>query len=472
MGSKKLIKRLVLPFMYFRLKHFEMPRAYRSAVANCSVDPKRVVFVDEEHLYMSEPIEKAYMSLLDNHQIAASFCGLGKVDGGGWKKFQQRCIDLAKEIAQARFIVAEQQSSILSGIRFREDSTLLSLESNGESSDNAGVVERIVSEVRFDKPVADCMALTRDCSFDISIVIPAYNAESTIQRALDSVFCQDYPKDRMEVIVVDDCSSDRTFEIARANCERYPNQLRVLKTDKQSGTPARPRNMGLEASKGYFVFFLDADDWLGSEAVRRMISRALNWDSDVLLVKLIGEGGREVPKSMFLGSQPKSDLEDSKVMWTLAPLKLFKRSVVQDIEFPENCMPEDISFVLRAYVAARVVSVAADYDYYHVEAEAGEQNASVTTWSDVDSNLVAYQDVFSFLKTSCPNAKDNDALMRRLFGRDICRTIRAIEADSDNPNVDKQLALLKELVLPFYDERQLATLPSDDLQLLHDALTN
>ena len=172
---------------------------------------------------------------------------------------------------------------------------------------------------------------------------------------------------------------------------------------------------------------------------------------------------------MFLGSQPKSDLEDSKVMWTLAPLKLFKRSVVQDIEFPENCMPEDISFVLRAYVAARVVSVAADYDYYHVEAEAGEQNASVTTWSDVDSNLVAYQDIFSFLKMSYPNAKDNDALMRRLFGRDICRTIRAIEADSDNPNVDKQLALLKELVLPFYDERQLATLPSDDLRLLHDA---
>jgi len=360
----------------------------------------------------------------------------------------------------------------LSGIRFREDSTLLSLKSNGESSDNAGVVERIVSGVRSNKSVADCMALTRDCPYDISIVIPAYNAESTIQRALDSVFCQDYPKDRMEVIVVDDCSSDRTYEIAQANCERYPNQLRVLKTDKQSGTPARPRNMGLEASKGYFVFFLDADDWLGSEAVRRMISRALNWDSDVLLVKLIGEGGREVPKSMFLGSQPKSDLEDSKVMWTLAPLKLFKRSVVQDIKFPENCMPEDISFVLRAYVAARVVSVAADYDYYHVEAETGEQNASVTTWSDVDSNLVAYQDIFSFLKTSYPNAKGNDALMRRLFGRDICRTIRAIEADSDNPNADKQLALLKELVLPFYDEGQLATLPSDDLQLLHDAFTN
>lgn len=302
----------------------------------------------------------------------------------------------------------------------------------------------------------------------ISIVIPAYNAEETLQRALDSVFAQDFPLDQVEIVVCDDCSSDATFEIIRRNADLHPSLVKAASTDAPSGSPALPRNIGLEKARGEYVFFLDADDWLGPEAVGRMLAHAAEWGSDVLLVKMQGEGGREVPQSMFREDQPSVDIYRSKVMWTFAPLKLFRRSLVADLRFP--CfMPEDISFVLRAYVMADVVSVAADYDYYHVAPALDDAHASVTTWDDVDSNLDAYEDIFGFIAGHVPRKSRGGVLMKRLFKRDVCNTLCAIGREADAAKAQDQLGRLIGIVGPFYRPWQLWSLPKGQKALLRAA---
>jgi hypothetical protein len=94
----------------------------------------------------------------------------------------------------------------------------------------------------------------------ISVVIPAFNSEKTILRAIDSVRCQSTPVE--EIIVVDDNSTDRTVEIVGSVADKG---VRIIRFDENRG-PGAARNAGIEAASGDWIAFLDADDeWLSSK---------------------------------------------------------------------------------------------------------------------------------------------------------------------------------------------------------------
>lgn len=264
---------------------------------------------------------------------------------------------------------------------------------------------------------------------DVSIVVPAYNVGSKIDKCIESILAQTYPKDRMQVVITDDCSSDETWEVVKSYADRYPELFDVERLAKPSGSPSRPRNCGLERSKGRFVFFLDADDWLGPEAIERMLDHAVEWQSDVLLVKLIGENGRKTPRSMFTRNQPKADIRDSKICWTFAPLKLFRRDLVADIRFPDD-MPEDIPFVLESYLRAKVISVAADYDYYHVSWDSVDEHISVSTWDNPHSNIRIYKRILNLIERYGLDYTELSVLQSRLRDRDYAMTCKVL-ASSD-----------------------------------------
>ncbi|HCT92137.1 MAG TPA: glycosyl transferase family 2, partial [Lachnospiraceae bacterium] len=89
----------------------------------------------------------------------------------------------------------------------------------------------------------------------ISVVVPVFNGEETVARAVDSALAQQV---ELEVIVINDCSTDRTAEILR----RYATDRRVRLFDNLSNLGvAESRNRGVDAARGEYVAFLDADDW-------------------------------------------------------------------------------------------------------------------------------------------------------------------------------------------------------------------
>ena len=103
---------------------------------------------------------------------------------------------------------------------------------------------------------------------DVSFVIAAYNAETSIARAIESALAQ---RDvSMEVIVADDCSSDRTLDIARSFA---PEQVRVVALERNRG-PGGARNAGLALATGRWVAVLDSDDTMRPDRLKRMIERA------------------------------------------------------------------------------------------------------------------------------------------------------------------------------------------------------
>ncbi|MCF3136172.1 glycosyltransferase family 2 protein [Streptomyces olivochromogenes] len=198
----------------------------------------------------------------------------------------------------------------------------------------------------------------------VSVIIAAYNAMPYLTRCITSVAEQTIGRSALEIVVVNDGSTDGTAAELERLSGLYPGLMRVFH-QTNSGGPSAPRNAGLEHAQGTFVFFLDADDHLGPEALQRMVRMAEDNDTDVVLGKMVGVGGRGAPTSMFKRNQPRTDVFSSRVYWTLNPMKLFRRDLLERhrLRFPTDlAIGEDQLFVGAAYLHASGISVVADYD--------------------------------------------------------------------------------------------------------------
>ncbi|PHV70159.1 glycosyl transferase family 2 [Sporanaerobium hydrogeniformans] len=90
----------------------------------------------------------------------------------------------------------------------------------------------------------------------ISIIVPVYNASNTVEKTIQSILKQSYT--HFEVIVIDDCSSDNSFEILEA-LEKIDKRIILYKNEKNLGV-SQTRNYGISKAKGEFIAFLDSDD--------------------------------------------------------------------------------------------------------------------------------------------------------------------------------------------------------------------
>ncbi|MFB9627007.1 glycosyltransferase family 2 protein [Nonomuraea helvata] len=198
----------------------------------------------------------------------------------------------------------------------------------------------------------------------MSVVIPAHNCRAYLDRCLTSALVQRVKK---EIVVVDDGSTDGSGELLDLYATYHKDSIKVVHIEC-SGGAGRPRNVGIEHATGRYVFFCDADDYLGPEALERMVAMADRNGSDIVLGKIVGHG-RRAPVSMFQQSANRVGLGDSNVYNSLCCFKLFRREMLERhrIRFGEGMLVgEDIVFTVHAYCHARVISVVADYDCYHL----------------------------------------------------------------------------------------------------------
>ena len=115
----------------------------------------------------------------------------------------------------------------------------------------------------------------------ISVVIPLFNTEEYITECLDSLLAQTFQD--FEVIVVDDCSTDKSVEIVESYAPKFKGRLRLARTEKNSGGGGYvPRNIGLSLARGEYVYFMDADDYIAEIALETFYNAAKQYDADVI----------------------------------------------------------------------------------------------------------------------------------------------------------------------------------------------
>ena len=206
-----------------------------------------------------------------------------------------------------------------------------------------------------------------DSRVKVSVVVPVYNPGRYLDDLLRSLARQTMPAADFEVVFVDDGSSDGTSDrlVALAAAADNVTVLRI----PNSGWPGRPRNLGIEAAVGDYVFFADHDDELGPDALERLHAFALANASDVVVGREVRRGKAWVAGPLFRQDVPATTLPDlPELLLLLTPHKLFRRRFLleHDIRFLEGPRRlEDHPFVMAAYFRAAVISVLASTTCYY-----------------------------------------------------------------------------------------------------------
>ncbi len=207
----------------------------------------------------------------------------------------------------------------------------------------------------------------------VSVVVPLFCTGPYIRPLLDCLDRQEPPHGGFEALLIDDGSTDGTDELVErwASRRAWADLMRL----PPSGWPSRPRNAGIERAHGEFVFFVDHDDWLTLDALRRMTDFAREHQSDVVIGWMTGFG-RRVPVRLFTRTvadarPPATPLQDSMTVHAM-----FRRRFLLDegIRFDESLRRlEDHLFMATAYTRAHRISVLADAPVYvHAVREDGE----------------------------------------------------------------------------------------------------
>ncbi|GAA3054457.1 hypothetical protein GCM10020229_77750 [Kitasatospora albolonga] len=262
---------------------------------------------------------------------------------------------------------------------------------------------------------------------DVTVVVAVYDTMPYLTVCLSSLVRQTLGPGRLEVVAVDDGSTDGSGAELDRFAAAHPGLFRVVH-QPNSGGPAAPSNRATDLARGRYVFYLGADDWLGPRALELMVAMADRYGSDVVLGRMVGEGGRHVPQGVFDRTEPSVTFADSALAWALSDTKLFRREplVRHGVRRREDLpVYSDQPFTLQALLRAEgPVSVLADYDCYHAVLRADRGN--VTVRSGLLNRLRGLEAITAVVEQfTAPGSPERRALNLRHFGWDVPQLLRA-----------------------------------------------
>jgi glycosyltransferase involved in cell wall biosynthesis len=248
----------------------------------------------------------------------------------------------------------------------------------------------------------------------VSAVVPVYNPGRFIEPCIQSMLDQSLPRSELEVLFVDDGSTDDTPSRLDALVAEHPH-FRVIHTPN-SGWSGRPRNIGIAEASGDYVQFLDQDDRMAPEALERLCAMADRNRSDIVLGKVASDF-RGVPQNVFRRNRATCTIEDAPLIDSLTVHKLFRRSFLLEhqIRFPEGKRRlDDQLFMVSAYFRAGVVSILADYVCYFYARRDDRGNAG-STRIEPESYYANVRQVIDVVLANTRPGEFRNRLLRRFY---------------------------------------------------------
>lgn len=248
----------------------------------------------------------------------------------------------------------------------------------------------------------------------VSIIIPVYNAETTIWRTVESLI---YAEEKnIEIILVDDCSKDKSWEQCLRLQDQFEN-VRCIKNKQNKGV-SYTRNQGIEEAKAPYIMFTDSDDWGAKNYISVMLSMALKYKESLPFCGFHYINQIDYNKTDYVWNENKQEkvikisgieLFDAvdKTLFQFCWNKIFDREIIKKnkIKFDESQnMGEDFSFVLDYMKAANINEclIVNEALYYYVRAN----QSSLMSNFGWTSNAIAYQRIKK-LANLCGKDKQN-----------------------------------------------------------------
>lgn len=227
----------------------------------------------------------------------------------------------------------------------------------------------------------------------VSIIIPFYNTQKYLKRCLNSIVTQTFRD--YEIILIDDGSTDHSYEIA----EKYKHKFNNFKLYKQNNKGvAYARNVGLIMAQGEYIAFVDSDDFIDNNYLNRMVYEALRTNADIVCCnfywvyndKVLIKNYINYKKGIFFNIEALNMIISDTVMQSYLWNKLWRRNlfISFNIKFP-NMYFEDIATSFKMIYYANKVYIMKDPLYYYTQRpESILHNFSFETQNDYLHSLM------------------------------------------------------------------------------------
>ena len=243
-------------------------------------------------------------------------------------------------------------------------------------------------------------------NYKVSIIVPVYNVEKYIARCLDSIINQSY--DNIEIIVVNDGSTDNSLDIIKKN---YSSYNKVFIFNKTNGGLSSARNFGLKKISGDYVLFVDSDDWISQNCVELLMNEIEtskadivefgyelvfdNKKSDVITFAAQKiEGNKNILEEFFYGTQ----------ITDIVCNKIYRKSLFDNVEFVEGRIHEDYMIMPKLLFSCKKISIIEESLYFYYQ-----RDDSITQKPFSDKNfdrLFAGDYVINFCKENAQEFYD------------------------------------------------------------------
>lgn len=181
----------------------------------------------------------------------------------------------------------------------------------------------------------------------LSIIIPVFNVEGYVSECLDSILKDDNRRS-FEVILVDNNSSDKSYEICKKYQEKYPRKVKLFKCKKWGASAVR--NFGVKKASGEYLWFVDSDDYIEKGATKKIIEKIKTKKPDVICmsVRRVYENGES---NLLTAVKPRTkNWKGRYIMYGFPPFQnVYRREFwVKNFEFPEGMIHEDMAILSSA----------------------------------------------------------------------------------------------------------------------------
>ncbi|PKL66241.1 MAG: hypothetical protein CVV28_11875 [Methanobacteriales archaeon HGW-Methanobacteriales-1] len=208
------------------------------------------------------------------------------------------------------------------------------------------------------------------------MIIPVFNVEHYIKESLNSIIKQSIGFENLEVIMVNDCSTDKSGEIIDQFASKYKN-FNAIHLPENSGTPGKPRNIGIKFATSKYLMFLDPDDYYTVDACEILYHKIIEEKADIISGKYDILKSDQIIEINFKNKGFENsdtvkvkNIDECENLLKLPPsvwTKIFKREFIQknEIMFPEEIPGEDLVFFIKSMLIARKIVFLNDYVVYH-----------------------------------------------------------------------------------------------------------
>lgn len=255
-------------------------------------------------------------------------------------------------------------------------------------------------------------------NYKISVIIPCYNAESTLKRCIDSVINQTFGFENIELILYDDASTDSTKEIIEKYAKQYKNIVAIYSTEN-SGFPVRGRNNGIQIATSDYIMFMDNDDEYDLNVCQFFYEELKNTNADLIscgkfnLDTITAKYTPTSPNGKERINIPKEEIIyfEDRFIWN----KIYKRSIVieNNILFPEGKYAEDLYFTILYLLHCNSLIHIPDYNGYirHVQ-----EDSISRSWNLNDLTMIIGVEQLIYSKISSNDKIDFSRLYKKEIG--------------------------------------------------------